>query len=588
MLTFIPGDTSQTFQVTVNDDVLDENHETLKLTLSNASNASLATTNNPATLTIDDNDPPPTVDFSSPAYSVGEGAGTATITVTLDAPSALLVSVDYATSDGTAVAPGDYISASGMLTFLPGDTSQTFQVTVNDDVLDENHETLKLTLSNANNASLGTANNPATLTIHDDDAPPTVDFSGATYSIDEGAGTATMTDPIPMHTTYVTGSAHASDGNLASFADGDLYWSGQVVSGTPVVFEFAVEVQTAPIGTSIDNRAQLEDGLGNVMKLEARSTYNPGYGLTINDGALCTSILTVTLRLSWHADDNITHVKISNDGGFGPASNTSDWISIDPQDPTYVDWALAIYGDLLLPRTVYVKFRDASGGQHGPIQDDIIYDPGLPQVTKVEIITQTIQAMRTTQSRDVIVRVTSSDDNSGVGAVRISHDEDFAEFSEFPVTGRTTDIPWTLQSSAKVYVRVMDRAGNLSEVCEGQGPPQHVIYLPIVLRARESGTVRSSGTWTDDGSHTSFPAARLGIESQESSRILRRQIAAPWTLGTELSELIEHPVRLLRGARSELENASALFVQLLREALTVVLDRSLAFRSGKSAEGDPG
>jgi len=54
----------------------------------------------------------PTVDFSNAVYSVDEGAGTATITVTLDAPSALLVTVDYATSDGTAVAPGDYISAS--------------------------------------------------------------------------------------------------------------------------------------------------------------------------------------------------------------------------------------------------------------------------------------------------------------------------------------------------------------------------------------------------------------------------------------------------------------------------------------------
>jgi len=42
---------------------------------------------NPATLTIVDDDSPPVVQFSSAAYSVGEAAGTATITVTLSAPS---------------------------------------------------------------------------------------------------------------------------------------------------------------------------------------------------------------------------------------------------------------------------------------------------------------------------------------------------------------------------------------------------------------------------------------------------------------------------------------------------------------------
>jgi uncharacterized repeat protein (TIGR01451 family) len=167
-LTFTPGATVQTFTVTINDDSLDETDETVSLTLSGASNATIGGTN-PATLTITDNDPLPTVSFESPSYAADEGSSIAVITVTLSGPSGRDVTVNYATSDGTAVAPGDYASASGTLTFVAGATVQTFTVTINDDSLDETDETVNLTLSGASNATIG-GTNPATLTIVDDDA----------------------------------------------------------------------------------------------------------------------------------------------------------------------------------------------------------------------------------------------------------------------------------------------------------------------------------------------------------------------------------------------------------------------------------
>jgi len=48
------------------------------------------------------------VQFSSVAYSANENAGTAIITVTLNAPSNLTATVNYATSNGTAIAGSDY------------------------------------------------------------------------------------------------------------------------------------------------------------------------------------------------------------------------------------------------------------------------------------------------------------------------------------------------------------------------------------------------------------------------------------------------------------------------------------------------
>jgi uncharacterized repeat protein (TIGR01451 family) len=298
------------------------------------------------------------------------------------------------------------------------------------------------------------------------------------------SATAMLTDAIPNHTTYVPGSAQASSGSMPTVQDGQVRWSGQVITGTPVVVQFAVEVTTTglSVGDVITNVAALDDGLGNVATLDAQSTYNPGYGLSINDGAFYTDIPTVTLRYSWNVPDGIVYVKFSNDGGFGTGS--SGWIPVDAIDPTYENWVLDTYGDLRVPRTVYAKFRDGIGTQYGPFQDDIIYDPGEPQVTEVEIITQTAGVYAESVSgQDVIVRVATSDDNSGAGVIRVSHDEDFAQYSAFAVSGPTTDVPWVLQSSGEVYVRVVDRAGNVSKVKGEQGPSKYEVYLPLVIRS---------------------------------------------------------------------------------------------------------
>jgi uncharacterized repeat protein (TIGR01451 family) len=296
--------------------------------------------------------------------------------------------------------------------------------------------------------------------------------------------TATLTDAIPDHTTYVSGSVQASSGATLAVQSGQVRWSGQVVTGTPVIIQFAVQVTTTglAVGDVITNVATLDDGLGNVMALDAQSTYNPGYGLSIGDGALYTNIPTVTLRYSWNVADDIIYVKFSNDGGFGVGS--SGWMPVNATDPAYDNWVLDTYGDLRLPRTVYAKFRDSSGVQYGSFRDDVVYDHGLPQVTQVEIITQTGgRYLESVAGQNVILRVTSSDDNSGAGVVQISHGEDFAQYSEFAVTGATTDIPWVLQSSGEVYVRVVDRAGNVSQAADEQGPPKYEIYLPLAIKS---------------------------------------------------------------------------------------------------------
>ena len=122
--------------------------------------------------------------------SVSEDGGTATVTVSLSAAAAQTVTVDYATTDGTATAGGDYGSVSGTLTFAAGSTRQTFTVPITDDtVAGEGREAFGVTLSNSTNATLSDAE--ATVTISDDDVTRTFEIQGTGATSDLAGRTVT-------------------------------------------------------------------------------------------------------------------------------------------------------------------------------------------------------------------------------------------------------------------------------------------------------------------------------------------------------------------------------------------------------------
>ncbi|MCC6174614.1 MAG: right-handed parallel beta-helix repeat-containing protein [Chloroflexi bacterium] len=105
--------------------------------------------------------------------SVTEGNGgasngvNATFTVTLDRPAPQAASVQYATVDGTARAPEDYVGQSGTITFAAGETSRAVSVLIIGDTLPEPDETFTLQLSNPAGLALG--RDRATGTIKNDD-----------------------------------------------------------------------------------------------------------------------------------------------------------------------------------------------------------------------------------------------------------------------------------------------------------------------------------------------------------------------------------------------------------------------------------
>ena len=114
-LTINAGETSGTITIgSIVNDSLDEANETVILTLSNPSNATLGS-DSVHTYTIDDNDDAPVVDFNTTSSNGAESTSSKAITVDLSAVSAKTVTVNYALT-GTATGSGtDYTLGSGTL-----------------------------------------------------------------------------------------------------------------------------------------------------------------------------------------------------------------------------------------------------------------------------------------------------------------------------------------------------------------------------------------------------------------------------------------------------------------------------------------
>ncbi len=167
-VTFAAGETSKTVNVAIAGDTAAEDDETFTVTLSSPSGATIATASATGTITNDDGTPPPSVSIGNTSKAEGNsGTSNLAFTVTLSKASTTPVTVNYATSNGTATAGQDYTAASGTITFAAGETSKTVNVAVAGDATVESDETLTVTLSSPSGAVIGTAT--ATGTITNDD-----------------------------------------------------------------------------------------------------------------------------------------------------------------------------------------------------------------------------------------------------------------------------------------------------------------------------------------------------------------------------------------------------------------------------------
>jgi hypothetical protein len=155
------------------------------------------------------------------------GSRSAAFVVRLSRASTRTVTVQYATTPGTATPGTDYTPVSGMLTFAPGTTTQTVLVPVLGDTVVEPNETFSVSLSGAVNAVIST---PAAAlgTVLDDDAPAPLSGVSVALKINDDWGTGYVAE-----ITITNNGTSAINGWVLAF---DLpagivsLWNGEIVS----------------------------------------------------------------------------------------------------------------------------------------------------------------------------------------------------------------------------------------------------------------------------------------------------------------------------------------------------------------------
>ena len=205
-------------------DSLDEIDETITVTLSGESNATVADAT--GIITITDDDGTPTLSIS-PLTTVE--TGTLSATVSLSGASSEDVTVNYATSNGTANAGNDYTSTTGTLTIAAGDTSGTIDISILADSVSEEDETFNVTLTSpSSNASLATSS--ATMTITDDDTAPTISIADLTAS--EADGTVNLTATLSEASERII-TVNFATANDSAEATSDYVTGTGVITFTP-------------------------------------------------------------------------------------------------------------------------------------------------------------------------------------------------------------------------------------------------------------------------------------------------------------------------------------------------------------------
>lgn len=168
--------------------------------------------------------PPPPSGLQLGIYdsTVVEGADDLEFVVSLPAASAEMVSVDYATSDGSARAGSDYVATSGTLEFAPGELRKFVPVTVlnNAEATTTTSKQLQLLLSNPKNAALNaTASGTGTIIDRGSDVLlPDTAFNPNWSPVGVFSGAA------------VCVGCHQSDGNLMQYENTEINLSTDDIS----------------------------------------------------------------------------------------------------------------------------------------------------------------------------------------------------------------------------------------------------------------------------------------------------------------------------------------------------------------------
>jgi hypothetical protein len=227
----------------------------------------------------------PTFAFGNAAYYVKTSQPSALITVKRSAPLTGLVTVGYSTTQLTAVPGTDYKDVSGTLTFGSGLATRTFSVPVIKDPYVDVSKTVRLSLSApTGNATIDPVLGSATLNITDPNLVPALQFSAASYTVNEATPKATIT---VKRTGDLAGTVTVDCGVTAGTATPGADYGSPLPPNT-LTFGPGKTVETFPITIVND---LIDEGTETVNLGLSNASWDKGTAVV---GALGTAVLNIT------------------------------------------------------------------------------------------------------------------------------------------------------------------------------------------------------------------------------------------------------------------------------------------------------
>ena len=234
-----------------------------------------------ATLTIRDDESPPTATLVLTPSSVAEAGGVATVTATLNRASTAAATLTVSAAAGENAGAGDFtLGAADTLTFAAGATTSTGTVTVTAvaDTTDSPGKSVAVSATVSDSRAEGLrvlAPGAVTLAIADDDDAPGVTLSVSPSSIAENAGVATVTatlshpssEPTTVTVAAVAGAYTAGSDAIIVIAAGQTVNAADTVTLTAVDNDVDAPDRTVTVAATARNSQGVGAVTGAVLVL---------------------------------------------------------------------------------------------------------------------------------------------------------------------------------------------------------------------------------------------------------------------------------------------------------------------------------
>jgi acetyl esterase/lipase len=624
-LAFAPGETSKSFSVAIFDDISPENDEEFTVAMSNPTNATFLPSSSPfsfettARVRITDNDSATRLAVSPTAYFVAENGGSASVTIVRSGVTTGSTTVNFTTANGTALAGSDFTTATGNVTFGPGQTSIAIPIAILDDAVGEPNETFSLKITAG--GALITADT-ATITISDDEQLSTIGFTAPSVSVSEGGGSVSLqvlrTGPATQPATVQysaccatpPGSAFLLVPGTLTFAPGETL---KTIAVTIVDDAVAENNETFTVALTSPENAVLGAGSISVTVVDDDVPTTVGFSQTtyeVGEGAGSVALTAVRSgNLSVPTDVTYSSNSTGCCSGFANASPGIDYTPVSgnlhfaPGETSKTILIPIIQDALPEPDEAFYVALSGSGGGTAVVR--IRDDEPVPQLSAASVTVSEGNAGITTVSIPVTlsaplpvafsVQYTSSNgsakspsDYTAVSGNLTFNPGETTRNVLVPIVGDTVDegdeyfnltifsnsaasVPVRVTPNAMVTIRNDDASFSVGDisVTEGDGGAAHarfIVRLSVPLPSPASLAYTTIGGSAQSGSDFTGVSGSLTFAPGETSKevlvpVIGDRVAEPnETFFLRISDAIGAPISRSQG-KATIVNDDAFYVE---------------------------